>query len=129
MKRIFLLALCFFRSRGSLVEVIVGAAVPFVFVSIVRRLIRAPRPYELYDFYENLPKDKSGSSFPSRHAFSAFVIGTLAMPHSIILGVCVLALGVILSVARVLLGIHFIRDILAGALVGAISGILALLIF
>ena len=52
-------------------------AVPFVIVSLVRRWINAPRPYEVYsDIYEVAPKSRAGASFPSRHAFSVFAIGT-----------------------------------------------------
>ena len=49
--------------------------IPFVLVSLMRRYIGAPRPYEVYDFFENRPKDSEKNSFPSRHAFSIFAIG------------------------------------------------------
>ncbi len=102
--------------------------VPLVIVSLVRHLINAPRPYELYSFYELAPKSKKGGSFPSRHAFSVFAIGTaLCFVHPV-LGAVLLALGVLLCVMRVLLGIHFIRDVVAGALTGALSSVIGMLI-
>ena len=39
-----------------------------------------------------------------------------------------MALTVILGAARVLLGIHFIRDVIAGGLIGIVSGIIGLLV-
>ena len=51
--------------------------VPFIAVTLLRRLINAKRPYELLPFYETPPKNKIGKSFPSRHVFSIFVIGCL----------------------------------------------------
>ena len=99
--------------------------VAFALVSLVRALINAPRPYELYSFFDKPPKDKKGHSFPGRHAFSIFCIATASLPVMPILGSVALLLGVALSVSRVLLGIHFIRDVVAGGMIGVIAGVLA----
>lgn len=104
------------------------SAFGFVLVSVVRRIINAPRPYEKYDFYEVLPKQKCGSSFPSRHVFSAFIIGTLAFAASPFLAIPALLMGLLMAVCRVLLGIHYIRDVAVGALVGAVLGIIGIII-
>ena len=108
--------------------ILCAAGVGFVTLSIVRKLINAPRPYDLYSFYEKKPREKSGSSFPSRHAYSAFVIATLVLCLSIPASVALFALGILLCVCRVLLGIHFIRDVAAGALIGIIAGVIGLLL-
>ena len=100
----------------------------FLLVTIARRLINAPRPYEIYGFYERKPKNKSGSSFPSRHAYSAFAIATLSISVNPILAGALFFFSVMLSVFRVLLGIHFVRDVLAGALLGTAAGAIGLLI-
>ena len=125
----FLVVYAFLSERSALVMLIFGASIPFVLVTLLRHFIDAPRPYELYDFFEYIPKEKKGHSFPSRHVFSAFVIATLAIPVSIPLAAAIYLLGVSLSISRVFLGIHFIRDVLAGALIGIISGVIAILIF
>ncbi len=104
------------------------AGVPFVLVSISRVLFNAPRPYEKYKFYERMPKSKLGRSFPSRHVFSAFLIGTLAYTVSIPLMIVLLVFGVILAVSRVLLGIHFIRDVVAGCFIGVLFGVIGIVI-
>lgn len=111
----------------SAVKVCVICGVPFVVVSLVRRFINLPRPYEVYSFYETAPKKKSGSSFPSRHAFSVFVIGTVMLFAYPIAASVLLSLGVVLCVCRVLTGIHFIRDVVTGALLGVISGLVGVL--
>jgi membrane-associated phospholipid phosphatase len=100
---------------------------PFVLVTLLRRVIDLKRPYEVYGFYEEPPKDKKGRSFPSRHAFSAFSIGTLALRFLPIAGASVLFCGVLLSVSRVLLGKHFPRDVIAGALIGIATSVLGML--
>ena len=103
-------------------------AIPFVLVSVIRVIINAPRPYEVFGVFEDLPKNKKGRSFPSRHAFSAFAIAVSAFPIYPALAAVMLFLGTLLCVARVLLGIHFVRDVLAGALVGAASAVLGIII-
>lgn len=110
------------------IELLAILGIPFVLVSLLRHFINAPRPYELYGFYNTPPKNKRGRSFPSRHAFSAFAIGTLLCAYIPALGVIILFLGLILCALRVLLGIHFVRDVLAGALIGIISSLIGLLI-
>ena len=101
---------------------------PFVALTVMRLVINAPRPYELLEFYEKKPKNKSGRSFPSRHVFSVFVIGTVMIPTSAFLGAALLVLGAALGAMRVLLGVHFIRDVVAGALIGVLSGVVGLLV-
>ena len=113
-----------------LLGITLPAAIGLVLVTLVRIFIDAPRPYQLYDFYQIKPRKRNGRSFPSRHAYSAFVIFVLlsAVYHPLILG-GVLLFSAALCVTRVLLGIHFIRDIAAGALLGILSGILGIVIF
>ena len=112
--------------RGTSIIALGGA--PFVIVTFARRWINAPRPYELYDFYEKRPKEKSGQSLPSRHVFSSFTVATLSYLLSPWIAAALGALGILLAVSRVLLGMHFIRDVVAGARIGIISGIIGLII-
>lgn len=110
------------------VGVALSAAIGLLAVTLMRKIINAPRPYEIYDFYERLPREKSGQSFPSRHAYSAFVIAALAWLLHPVVSISLFVVGICLSVARVLLGIHFVRDVLVGAVLGIISGVLGILI-
>ncbi len=109
----------------------ISAAIPFLLVSLVRHFINRRRPYEIYDFEEfgiNPPQHRVGRSFPSRHVFSAFIIGVIIMPYSVHLGVMTLIGGVFLAAARVLLGIHFPTDVIAGAALGIFFGAAGILI-
>lgn len=111
----------------AVIELLIITGVPFAALSVMRRMINAPRPYELLEFYERKPKDKAGCSFPSRHVFSVFVIATVITPANTLLGIILFVLGAALAAMRVLLGVHFIRDVVAGALIGVISGAVGLL--
>ena len=106
----------------ELVKLLAVTGIPFAAVSLVRVLINAPRPYELLEFYEKKPKGKSGRSFPSRHVFSVFIIATVLITHDPVLSVGLMLAGALLAFLRVALGIHFVRDVVAGALIGAVSG-------
>jgi membrane-associated phospholipid phosphatase len=117
------------ESAIAFLELCIILGVPFLAVTVIRKAINAPRPYEIYDFYEDPPKNKRGCSFPSRHAYSAFAIGTFLCFESPLLGGILLLFALGMCTARVLLGIHFIRDVLTGALVGAVSTLLGKLIF
>lgn len=110
------------------VGIAASAAIGLFLVTVIRKIINAPRPYEVHDFYTKAPRERIGQSFPSRHAYSAFVIAVLAWLLHPAVSVSLLIIGVCLSAARVLLGIHFLRDVLVGAVLGVISGVLGILI-
>lgn len=107
---------------------LIVAGISFVFVSLVRKMINADRPYTKYDFVPLIEKNKTGESMPSRHVFSAFVIGVTVIPINTIISVVCIICGVFIAITRVALGVHFIRDVIAGALIGIICGIIVLFV-
>lgn len=110
--------------KPELGKAILVPAVSFVVLSIFRYLYDAPRPYEVFDIPSLIRKDTRGKSFPSRHVFSAFVIAVTVFytchPLGIFLGIC----SLLLAVSRVLGGVHFTKDVLAGAVSGILCGML-----
>lgn len=98
-------------------------AVSFVLVSVFRKVYNAKRPYEVYDFKPLIEKDTKGKSFPSRHVFSIFVIGSSLLWLYPYAGVLVCVMGCGLAVVRVVTGVHFPKDVVAGAVVGIVCGI------
>lgn len=104
-------------------------ALPFLAFSLFRRGVSFPRPYEMIDFEVfglPIPSKKKGMSFPSRHVFSAFLIGTVMLGDLTLLGIIVMLLGSVIAVCRVLLGVHFIKDVVVGAIVGVIGGLIGI---
>ena len=110
------------------VKLLIITAAPYIVVSLARKIINAKRPYEIYDFYEEPPKNKKGSGFPSRHVFSSFAIGTMICFFEPWLGIMVIASGMAMGMCRVLLGIHFMRDVIAGAMIGVLTSVIGMLI-
>lgn len=108
-------------------RIIITVAVPavsFIIVSVVRYITKAPRPYEKYDFVPLIQKNSTCNSFPSRHVFSVFVIAMAFMNIQLSLGILFIAFGIALAVCRVAIGVHFPKDVAAGAVAGIIAGTL-----
>ncbi|MGN0519868.1 MAG: phosphatase PAP2 family protein [Candidatus Fimenecus sp.] len=98
--------------------------ISFLAVSGLRKLINAERPYEKWHFQPIIRKEKHGESFPSRHVFSVFVIAFAFYYTFVPVGVVLTVFGVILAAVRVTGGVHFPRDVLAGAAIGILAGVL-----
>ncbi len=88
----------------------------FVGVTVMRKLINRPRPYEKYSTPPVIYKERKGCSFPSRHAASAFVIAMCGYAVSLPLGIVLTVLASLVALTRILAGVHFISDVVFGAL-------------
>lgn len=95
-----------------------------IFITALRYIINAKRPYEKYNYTPVVKKDTKGKSFPSRHTASAFIIAMAFLYIDTTLGVIMLVLATIIAITRVLSGVHFIHDVIGGALISIITGIL-----
>ncbi len=115
----------YYRNRKAAAILIAVPAVSFLLVSAFRKWFNAKRPYEIYGFVPLIPKDTKGKSFPSRHVFSIFVIGSTMVWFYPVTGVLVCLGGCILAAVRVVTGVHFPKDVMAGAVIGILSGCVA----
>lgn len=108
----------------KLLRCILVPAVMFVCVSVLRKIINRPRPYEKLEISPLIKKDKKGESMPSRHVFSVFMIATAFLYVLPALSIPLFIIGVLLSAVRIIGGVHYPSDILVGAAIGIISGII-----
>lgn len=99
-------------------------AISFVILSIFRYIYNAKRPYEIYGIKPIINKDSSGKSFPSRHVFSVFIISFTMMWIKPALGIAMFIIGIAIAVNRVIGGVHFPRDVIAGILFAIFSGLI-----
>lgn len=109
-------------SRG-LIPAILIPGISFVLLSIFRHFVNSPRPYEVFDLTPIIDKKTAGHSFPSRHIFSVFIIATTCFYYYPLVGVLIGLTGAALALNRVLGGVHFIKDVVAGALIGIGCGV------
>lgn len=119
---VFVLYTAFYRSERALLGTIGIPAAAFFAVSFFRRRYSAPRPYEVWGIAPLLNKDTKGKSFPSRHVFSVFVIGMTYFYYQARLGAVVFLAGAALAWIRVVGGVHFVKDVAAGAAFGILAG-------
>ena len=117
------LVVLFFEKNPLLLRSILIPAVSFVLLTVVRRIINAPRPYEKFDMPPVIEKDTKGKSFPSRHVFSVFIIAFTIFVSHMGAGIMIALIGVAIAVIRVVGGVHEPRDVIAGAIAGIAAGI------
>jgi undecaprenyl-diphosphatase len=91
----------------------------------VKLLIRRPRPFEagLGVTAKVPPLDRY--SFPSGHTMNNLAVSLTLAVHVPQIFAAALALPLILGGLRVLFGVHFLSDITGGALLGALSFVVA----
>lgn len=109
---------------------VLRTALCFGIATMLRSMCHQQRPYERFSIKPLVPKSKRevGKSFPSRHAFCAFLTATMfAIIMRSGIGVIALLLAVALGYVRVLEGVLFPRDVAAGALLGILLGALCVL--
>jgi undecaprenyl-diphosphatase len=86
---------------------------------LIKHMVKAPRPY--LRFPEEVTKlfDYGGfDSFPSGHATLFMALGIMIYLHHRRAGIIFIILAIIISLARVVSGIHFPIDIFIGWIIG-----------
>ena len=121
-----LLATTYFQ-EGLGKQVLIYVFIPatgFVILSLLRKKINAPRPYEVWEIVPLLDRDSPGQSMPSRHVFSATIISMACLHASLSVGVILLVLSAFLGLVRVLGGVHYLKDVVVGYICALVWGVL-----
>lgn len=123
------MAVLYGEKDPKLFKVVFVPAISFVLVTIIRRLINAPRPYEKFEIPPVIEKDTKGKSFPSRHVFSIFIIAVTIFYSHPGPGILIALMGVVMAFIRVYGGVHEPRDVIAGAVIGLLCGVVGFYVF
>jgi undecaprenyl-diphosphatase len=106
-----------------------AAAIIGIFVfKLLKRISRRPRPCQIepHCWAEILPPDQF--SFPSGHTMTAFSIALVLSYFYPSLQWPMYFLAISIAVSRVVLGMHFLSDVLAGAVLGSGLGLTAIVV-
>lgn len=116
-----------YLQQGLGKQVLIYVFIPasgFVILSVLRKKINAPRPYEVWEIVPLLDRDSPGQSMPSRHVFSATIISMACLHASLSVGVILLVFSTLLGLVRVLGGVHFPKDVVVGYICGLAWGVI-----
>ena len=125
------LVLFFAGDRLVASELILGTLTLWITVELVKALVRRSRPFIRVTQARIVGSQAGGRSFPSGHTSQAFFMGTLiarhfhAGPWAVFL---LFSVASIIGITRMYVGAHYPRDVLAGAILGSIWGLLGVLV-
>lgn len=110
-------------------------AIKYIFVPLttiiiskmIKKNIDAKRPFEKLNI-KSIVYHKKGQSFPSNHSSSATIICIAIFYILKGQGIYLALLAIITGGSRVFSGIHYVKDVLAGFLIGALAGLIGFFI-
>ena len=124
-----LVLVCFRKTRKA--GLISGLALVFslIFTNLcLKPLISRVRPYDAVEGLIPLLRSADPNSFPSGHTCAAFAAGiawSRALPAGWMRKTAVVQ-AVLMGLSRLYVGVHYPTDVLTGAVIGTLCGMLAL---
>ena len=117
------------KTRKAGIAVLAALVLSALVVNLLLKPIVARiRPYEVVEGLRLLVDPAHDHSFPSGHSSSSMAAATAmfkALPHRMrLLRWGVMVLGVLICISRLYIGIHYPTDILCGAALGVLFGII-----
>lgn len=112
--------LCRRSTRSTAASVLVAMALTWCIVQLFHALVPLPRPAAL-NLGTQWIDQGNRPGFPSMHVSVAFAMASALWFRHSRWAVAALLLGVAMAWSRVCIGVHFPRDVLAAALVGALA--------
>lgn len=123
------LAVLFYLSglRSLGVQLLAGILTLWLVVEVVKALVERRRPFIVLEGTRIIGWRERGLSFPSGHTAQTFFMTTLLVQYlhlSALLGGMVYLAAAIVGFTRIYVGAHYPRDVLAGAMLGCVWGLL-----
>jgi len=127
------IALTFFLAGDRLLayELILGTLTLWLVVELVKALVRRSRPFVKLTHARIVGYRVGGRSFPSGHTSQVFFTATLMIQHfhaGAGTAFLLYAVALLVGVTRIYVGAHYPRDVLAGAILGSVWGVVGVVI-
>ncbi len=126
-----LLAIGWFFSQAAVkaaaIQTLLAHGLAALIVNGLKHLIGRPRPKFAHSGeWQLAPSWASGlDSFPSGHSAASFAVATVLAKRFPAVGPLCLGIAAFVALSRILRGSHFPTDVLGGAVMGVISGVIA----
>ncbi|MBC6427864.1 MAG: phosphatase PAP2 family protein [Cellvibrionales bacterium] len=105
---------------------LLAAAIDLPLYVALKKLFKRRRPYMVHSALQRIHIPSDEFSFPSGHATGGFMVAYLIGYFFPVLSAPMYAWVTLVALSRVLLRVHFISDLVAGALLGSGIALLAL---
>lgn len=113
------------------VELTLGTLTLWLMVEVIKAFTDRARPFNLLRETRVIGWREPGLSFPSGHTAQTFFVASLLISHfqlSFGIAVVLYSIAVLVAFTRIYVGAHYPRDVIAGAILGLVWGILSGLI-
>ncbi len=130
------LILIIWKQRWVSLNIIVAYLFSGIMAQVLKRLFMAPRPKEIIAgrLYRSFIDGITGvgwDSFPSGHTTSVFALATIMALYvnKKRWGLIFLVIAMMVGYSRIYLGQHFLQDVIAGAILGTVTGLIVYALF
>lgn len=123
--------LYFIGSRRLAIELLLGILSLWLTVELIKTMVERSRPFLTLEDTRVIGWRERGKSFPSGHTSQAFFMTTLLAHHfhvGALLGMTLYSIAILVGFTRIYVGAHYPRDVIAGAILGSVWGLLTSLI-
>ena len=127
------IALAFFLAGERILayELVLGTLTLWLVVELVKAIVRRSRPFIKLTQTRIVGYRAGGRSFPSGHTSQAFFTATLMIQHfhaGAGAAFLLYAIALLVGATRIYVGAHYPRDVLAGAILGSVWGVVGVVI-
>jgi membrane-associated phospholipid phosphatase len=112
-------------------EILLGTITLWLVVEFLKFLVRRSRPFVRITETRIVGLRARGRSFPSGHTSQAFFAATLLIQYfglNVWIAILLYIVALLIGITRMYIGAHYPRDVLAGAVLGTVWGLLGTVI-
>jgi len=120
--------LYFIHSRRLAIEMLLGILTLWLIVELVKAIVERSRPFLALEGTRVIGWRERGLSFPSGHTAQAFFMATILNQYFLFSGPIVgllYGIALIVGFTRIYVGAHYPRDVIGGAILGTVWGIIS----